>query len=179
MRGLRLLIPHLLADPFSRMLRAFLLAAVLVMTACTPDAPDPPPSGEPTFTKDGTLTFLRPDSSAIVTIDIEIANTDAKRNRGLMRRRSMGYDKGMLFIFDTVEAGSMWMKNTPLPLDMIFVDAEGQVVDIVERTMPFSLDPITPDAPRKYTVEVRAGFVNRYTITDSTRITWTRAADAT
>lgn len=161
------------------MRRLLLLVAVLVMTACTADAPDPAPTGEPTFTKDGTLTFLRPDSSAIVTIDIEIADTDAKRETGLMRRRSMAYDKGMLFIFDTVEAGGMWMKNTPLPLDMIFVNANGHVVDIVERTKPFSLDSITPDAPRKYTIEVRAGFVNRYGVTDSTRITWTRASDAT
>lgn len=157
------------------MARLFLLIAVLVMTACTTDTPDEP-SSEPTFTKDGTLTLVRPDSSEIVTIDIEIADTEEKQAAGLMRRRSMGYDKGMLFIFDTVERGSMWMKNTPLPLDMMFADSRGHIVDIVERTTPFSLDPIEPEAPRKYTLEVRAGFVHRYNITDRTRLVWTRSS---
>jgi uncharacterized membrane protein (UPF0127 family) len=157
--------------------RFALALALLLMAACTSDAPDPSAGREPTFTKDGTLTFLRPDSSVITTIDIEIADTDGKRTTGLMRRRSMGYDRGMLFIFDTVEKGNMWMKNTPLPLDIIFVDAQREVINIAERTTPFSLDPIEPDAPRKYVVEVRAGFANRYDLTPNTRIAWQRTAD--
>ena len=155
-----------------------LVCVALLMAACTSDAPEPSSSAEPSFTKDGTLTFLRPDSSVITTIDIEIADTDAKRTTGLMRRRSMGYNRGMLFIFDTVEPGTMWMKNTPLPLDIVFVDANRRVINIAERTTTFSLDPIEPDAPRKYVVEVRAGFANRHNLTDSTRITWTRQRDA-
>ncbi len=126
------------------------------------------------FTKEGTLTFIQPDSSSAATIDIEIADTPEERERGLMFRRSMGYDRGMLFLFDTADESGFWMKNTAMPLDIIFVAPDSQVVSISERTRPFSEDQIRPAAPKQFVVEVRAGFVNRFGITDSTRIRWQR-----
>jgi uncharacterized membrane protein (UPF0127 family) len=151
-----------------------LAACVTVFIAsCGSDPPDGV-SDEPVFQKEGTLTFLESDGTPITTIDIEIAETDDERKRGLMRRRSLGYERGMLFIFDTVDESSMWMKNTPLPLDIVFVDRDSSVINIVERTKPFSLDPIEPAAPKKFVVEVRAGFADRHDLTDSTRVQWTR-----
>jgi len=82
----------------------------------------------------------------------------------------------MLFIFDEVDESGMWMKNTPLPLDIIFVAPDSQVINIVRRTTPFSEKHINPAAPKKFVVEVRAGFADRYGLTDSTRVRWTRAA---
>ena len=85
------------------------------------------------FQNEGTLTFLQPNGDTLRTISIDVADTDAERRRGLMRQRSLGYDRGMLFTFDTVERGSMWMKNTPLPLDIVFVAPDSQVVNIADR----------------------------------------------
>ena len=126
------------------------------------------------FQNEGTLTFLRPNGDTLRTISIDVADTDAERRRGLMRQQSLGYDRGMLFIFDTVERGSMWMKNTPLPLDIVFVAPDSQVVNVARRTTPLSEEKITPEAPRKFVVEVRAGFADRFGLTDSTRVRWTR-----
>jgi uncharacterized membrane protein (UPF0127 family) len=69
----------------------------------------------------------------------------------------------------------MWMKSTPLPLDIVFVAPDSQVINIARRTTPFSEETIEPIAPRKFVVEVRAGFADRFGLTDSTRIRWTRA----
>lgn len=136
----------------------------------TEDAGD----GEPSFQREGTLTFYQPGGDTLKTIAIEIADTDAERQRGLMRRRSLGYDRGMLFIFEETSTDGMWMKNTPLPLDIVFVSPDSQVVSITRRTTPFSEETIEPAAPRKFVVEVRAGFANRFGLTDSTRVRWTR-----
>jgi uncharacterized membrane protein (UPF0127 family) len=149
---------------------AFLLLFALI--GCTDDDADP--SDGPTFQREGTLAFYQPAGDTLATIAIEIADTDAERRRGLMQRRSLDYDRGMLFIFDEVDTGGMWMKNTPLPLDIVFVAPDSQVINIARRTTPFSEKTIEPNAPRKYVVEVRAGFARRFGLTDSTRVRWVR-----
>lgn len=151
-----------------------LLVLLLVgSAACTSDDGDRTRDDEPSFEKEGTLTFVQ-NGTELKTIDIEIADTDAERQRGLMRHRSLGYDRGMLFIFDDVDDSGMWMKNTPLPLDIVFVAPDSQVINIARRTTPFSEETIEPEAPKKFVVEVRAGFANEFGLTDSTRIRWTR-----
>ncbi|PEN06615.1 hypothetical protein CRI93_10080 [Longimonas halophila] len=157
-----------------------LVGAVLLLVSigaggCDDAAPDRgSPSNPPSFRHDGTLTFLSAEGDSLTTIDIEIADTNAARAQGLMYRRSMRYDRGMLFVFDEPGTGGMWMRNTPLPLDMIFVDADEEVINIVERTTPFSEESVAPEAPRKYVIEVRAGFVERHNLDDTARITWRR-----
>jgi uncharacterized membrane protein (UPF0127 family) len=155
------------------------LSTVLILVALTPllvlgCTDEPEQSDTRGFQDEGTLAFLRPSGDTLRTIRIDIADTDAERRRGLMRQRSLSYNQGMLFIFETVDEGSMWMKNTPLPLDIVFVAPDSQVINIARRTTPLSEEKITPAAPRKYVVEVRAGFANRFGLTDSTRIRWTR-----
>ena len=130
---------------------------------------------EPTFTKEGTLTFVGDNGQSIRTIDIELADTEPERRRGLMQRRQMGYDKGMLFVFDDVSDSGMWMKNTPMPLDIIFVGPDSTVINVVKRTKPFSLESIQPTAPKKFVVEVRAGFADRFGITPGMRLRWSRS----
>lgn len=125
------------------------------------------------FEIEGTLAFVQPNGDTLRTIGIDIADSDAERKRGLMRQQSLGYDKGMLFVFDTVDKGGMWMRNTPLPLDIVFVAPDSQVINIARSTTPFSETTIEPEAPRKYVVEVRAGFADQFGLSDSTRIRWT------
>jgi uncharacterized membrane protein (UPF0127 family) len=152
---------------------SLLVLGVCLGLSCTDDTAQ---SGADTegFQAEGTLAFVQPTGDTLRTITIDIADTDAERRRGLMRQRSLGYDRGMLFLFDTVDDGGMWMKNTPLPLDIVFVAPDSQVINIARRTTPFSEETIEPAAPRKFVVEVRAGFADRFGLTDSTRIRWAR-----
>lgn len=157
----------------TRPLLLVLLSAVL-LTGCTSDDDRNTIDMGTTFTREGTLSFVRPGGSVIRTIDIEIAETREERARGLMQRRSMGYDKGMLFIFDEASEQTFIMKNTSMSLDMIFVGPDSQIANIAERTTPLSDARYSSTAPAQFVVEVRAGFAERFGITDSTRIRWQR-----
>ena len=90
---------------------------------------------------------------------VEIADTQEKRVEGLMHRESMASSWGMLFVFDAEENHSFWMKNTIIPLDIIWIDATGAVVHIEENTAPYSLQSLQPEHPAKYVLELNAGEV--------------------
>lgn len=158
----------------ARLLPALALL-LLLGTGCGAEEGKTSGPGTTTFQKEGTLAFCQPNGDTLKTIDIEIADTEGERARGLMRRRTLGYNRGMLFIFDEVNESGMWMKNTPLPLDIVFVDPDSQVINIARRTTPFSERSIEPEGAKRFVVEVRAGFADRFGITDSTRVRWTRA----
>ena len=150
-----------------------LLAIMLLATSCTTD--DTRSEAEPpSFQTEGHLAFVNPDGDTLRSIDVEIADTDPEREQGLMRRRSLGYDRGMLFVFESVDKSGMWMKNTPLPLDIVFVSPDSQVINIARRTTPFSEKTISPAAPKKYVIEVRAGFADRFGLSTNTRVRWNR-----
>lgn len=125
------------------------------------------------FRKDGELAFLREGADSLV-IDIEIAETDSARERGLMQRSSLPERSGMLFIFPREEVQSFWMVNTPIALDLMFVDADSQIVDIAKYTRPFSASSIFSDAPARYVIEVAAGFSDTHGITEGESVTWRR-----
>lgn len=131
-----------------------------------------PPENIP-FRDDGDLTFMR-SGEEVVTIDVEIAESDSARQRGLMQRQSLPERGGMLFIFDREETQSFWMANTPLALDLLFVSGDSQIVDIDKYTRPFSPSSITSDAPARYVIEVRAGFADTYGIVEGERVRWER-----
>ncbi|MEC9344464.1 MAG: DUF192 domain-containing protein [Pseudomonadota bacterium] len=88
---------------------------------------------------------------------VEIADEDGERARGLMHRESMATDRGMLFDFGVSREVYMWMKNTPLSLDMVFVRADGTVARVAERTEPFSERTVESGEPVAYVLELRAG----------------------
>jgi len=121
---------------------------------------------------DGVLQFLGRDGSTVVSITIEIADTPEARIRGLMERWSLPDLHGMLFIFNSPEVQRFWMHNTPLSLDMIFVDEDRRVLNIVESTTPMSKQTYASRGPAKYVVEVRAGFSKRHGIAEGMTIQW-------
>lgn len=88
---------------------------------------------------------------------VEVAATDRERSRGLMFREEMAADHGMLFIFDKEGERYFWMKNTPLPLDIIYIGANGAIVSIAADTVPFSEKVIPSVGPAKYVLELNAG----------------------
>ncbi len=88
---------------------------------------------------------------------VEIADDPHERQQGLMFRESMPADHGMLFIFDQTRVINMWMANTPLSLDMIFVGKNGEVLKVADRTVPFSREIVSSDRPASFVLELNAG----------------------
>ena len=88
---------------------------------------------------------------------VEIADNDASRERGLMFRKSLGPDAGMLFDFHTTQYVSFWMKNTLIPLDMVFIDARGTVVNVAANATPLSEANIPSAGPVLAVLELRGG----------------------
>ena len=97
-----------------------------------------------------------------VSFVVEIADTPSKREMGLQYRRDLAADRGMIFLFPAESQQSFWMKNTPLPLDMIFINRERKIVGIVEQTVPFSLDPRSVTAPSQFVLEINGGLAKRH-----------------
>lgn len=95
---------------------------------------------------------------------VEIADSPAKRELGLQYRRELAGDRGMLFIFPTERQQSFWMKNTPIPLDMIFINREQKIAGIIHEAVPFSLDSRSVSAPSQYVLEINGGVSRRYGI---------------
>ena len=127
---------------------------------------------EPIFRKDGELRFLTMDGSLITVIDIEIANNNNSRMQGLMDRQSMLQNRGMLFIFDFNHRIEMWMRNTYIPLDMIFVRENKTIAYIATHTVPFSEEVIISPEPVRYVIEVNAGFTGQFGIQPGQMIDW-------
>lgn len=104
-----------------------------------------------------------------VRFSIEVADTDMKRSAGLMFRAAMADDHGMLFVFDQTRRLSFWMKNTPMPLDLIFIGEDGRVVATLPGE-PFSTASIGPEEPARFVLELKAGTAQKSGIADGDRI---------
>jgi uncharacterized membrane protein (UPF0127 family) len=114
---------------------------------------------------------LFPHNGAPVRVTVEIADTPMKRNFGLMHRRDLPQSHGMLFLFPQEEPLSFWMKNTPLPLDIIFINAAHTIVSIAANTTPFSETSIPSAGPAQFVLEVNGGFCQRYGIAAGSKVT--------
>ena len=125
------------------------------------------------FRDDGDLTFLQGDKE-IVTIDVEFAESDSARVRGLMQRLSLPEKSGMLFLFEREAMQTFHMANTPLALDLLFVDSDSMIVDIDKYNRPFTSAHIPSDAPAQYVIEVPAGFADIYGLREGERVRWIR-----
>lgn len=115
------------------------------------------------FTKEGELNLLK-DGEVIKTLDIEIAETVYERETGLMYRDSMEDDQGMLFIFTNEAERSFHMKNTYIPLDLIFYNRDSTVVSISENARPRDETSIPSNAPAQYVLEINAGKAGEWNI---------------
>lgn len=109
-------------------------------------------TGEP----EATVTILN-SAGESVPVRVEIANTPAKRERGLMERTALPEDAGMLFIFLQEQPLSFWMKNTLIPLSIAYIDSQGRIVDIQDM-QPLDETPHPSAAPAQYALEVNQGF---------------------
>jgi len=116
----------------------------------------------PALAQEATLEPLEiATSTGLHSFSVEVMRTDEQRARGLMNRRFMAQDRGMLFDFKREEPVAMWMKNTYLSLDMVFIDKSGKVVNIAENTEPLSERIIPSAGPVLAVLELNAGTARR------------------
>src|SRR3954470_15001707 len=140
-----------------------IVAALICIGACTGEASEKSVSGLP----QGTVRFESARDPWMVKV--EIAADEASRERGLMFRRDLATDHGMLFIFPDTDYRSFWMHNTLIPLDMIFLDETRTVVGVVESAAPQTDTPRGVGKPSRYVVEVGGGEAAAHGVGPGTR----------
>jgi uncharacterized membrane protein (UPF0127 family) len=113
------------------------------------------------FKTKGNAWVLSSTGDTLTHINLEVAKTDYEIERGLMDRKSLNENSGVLFVFNGEKERSFWMKNTAIPLDIIYLKHDGSVVSIVPNTIPFSTEPIPSNGRAYYVLEVNEGFVER------------------
>lgn len=126
------------------------------------------------FRNDARLTFSDETGTALVSVEVEIAESEQARTQGLMGRDRMREDQGMLFIFPAQEYRSFWMANTPISLDIIFVNTDLEIVTIQRNTVPYSEESIPSTAPAMYVIEVNGGYCDRHGIREGHKAAWIR-----
>jgi len=150
-----------------------LLCLIFMGISCQKSSDPTPIDSEIPFRIDGSLDFMRAGES-ILTLNIEIADTDSLRERGMMQRTSFPSESGMLFLFDAQEIRQFWMGNTPMSLDLIFISSDSIVVDISKYARPYSDEPIIGRAPAQFVLEVPAGFTDTQGIVEGDKVRWVR-----
>lgn len=141
---------------------AVALSAALAMSCASSKAPEagrPPPR-----------VVVETAAGAHHAVTVELARTPEQHQRGLMYRGHLDADAGMLFVFDESEQHTFWMKNTFIPLDMIFIDEGGRIVGIVAQAAPGTLDPRDAGAPSRYVLEVNGGWAAAHGVRPGDRV---------
>lgn len=130
-------------------------------------------SAGPQFTKEGTLSITR-DGQELVALDIEIADTREDITQGMMYRTQMAENRGMLFLMEDTKIQSFWMLNTLIPLDIIFLDEEGRIINIAADTPPKSIESVSSTAPARYVLEVNGGYAAKKGLQAGDLVSWER-----
>jgi uncharacterized membrane protein (UPF0127 family) len=158
------------------MKRIPLIAALLVIAACSPpnQSPTAVAGSTPPPTPIPLPRAVLPDGFAI---DLELALTAEEISSGLMFRPSLPDSRGMLFLFDRPRLPSFWMKNTLVPLDLVFLDGTGAVVDVIANVQPCAADPCPnypPSSPTRAVLEIVAGGASAHGLAIGTIIQFER-----
>lgn len=127
------------------------------------------------FKKEGELTLYKSTSDSIIsTFDIEIAEDDYETQTGLMSRHSMLDKQAMLFIFPDIRMRSFYMKNTLIPLDIIYLDANGVIVSFQKNAKPLDETSLPSEAPAKYVLEINGGLCEQWNINVGDRMEFSK-----
>ena len=144
---------------FRRLLLLSLLAIPLTAVAQSPEPTGP----QPTLPKEK-LVIVTKDGSRHA-FDVELAATPKQQETGEMFRNSVPENSGMLFVWDAPKQSEMWMKNTLVPLDMVFIKPDGTIDSIAEDTVPHSLKIVASHGPVLATLELAGGVTAKLNIT--------------
>ena len=143
---------------------ALALSLALPMAACSRDASEEASAA--------TIPVTITAAGKAHVFNVEVARTDAEQDRGLMFRTSLPADGGMIFPFKKPRIGSFWMKNTLIPLDMVFIRADGSIDRIAENTIPESLEPVVSGGEVSAVLELAGGTAARLGIDETAKVTW-------
>ncbi len=150
---------------------ARLAAALLLVAACAARPPaEPAPAPAPPARAVAPRVIVLTAAGARLPVTVELARSDEERTRGMMNRRDLGPEAGMLFLFSASEPRAFWMKNTLIPLDMLFIDDGGRVVGLIERAEPLTTSPRDPGVPSRYVLEVNGGWAARHGVRPGDRV---------
>ena len=159
----------------SRLFIFLFLGMLLLQTSCKEEPKKALETAPITFTKEGDLSIFKKDGDSLITsIAIEIAENEYETATGLMYRKSMKEEQGMLFIFPDVAMHSFYMKNTEIPLDLIFIDENLKIVSFQKEAIPYDETSLSSQVPIKYVLEINAGLVDRWGLVVGDRITYER-----
>lgn len=147
------------------MMRRLFFVSTLLLAAGASTAEDS--LGE-AFSKD--VLIIEASAYACHRFDIYLAVNNSQRARGLMHVRNLAATSGMLFIYERSDYLSMWMKNTFIPLDMVFARADGSISSVVRNTEPRSLRSIVSIEPVKFVLELNAGITEKLFIDENSRL---------
>jgi uncharacterized protein len=151
-------------------LRSSLGLLLLALLVAQPTCADPAESAQlDRFFPRSTMQIATPDAR-LHNFKIWIADNDQRRARGLMFVKHIGEEEGMLFIYPQAMRASMWMKNTFIPLDMLFVAADGKVMQVVANTEPQSLKTIESDSDVIAVIELKGGTASKLHIAKGARV---------
>ena len=144
----------------------------LVSFSCKSDKEKTVNPIEISFEKEAELMFIK-ENDTLAKLDIELAESDYEQETGLMHRQSMEMKQGMLFIYeDEKPRPTFYMKNTKIPLDLIYINADFEVVEINRNAQPYDENPIRANEPAQYVLEVNAGFVEKFNISNSLTVSF-------
>jgi uncharacterized membrane protein (UPF0127 family) len=141
-----------------------LLILISTLLSCSGEKEQTQSPRNRTLTFTETVTFLTSDKEPITSIDVAIADSEQETQLGLMFVNELSDHQGMLFVFNQSTPRSFWMANTPLPLDIIFVNSDFEIVRIHRNTPPYSRESFSSDDPAQYVVEVIGGFTVKHDI---------------
>lgn len=153
-------------------------AVFLLAVGCSPqpEAIAPKQSGLDAMFERDTLVIVTNDGTS-VDFDIYLATNFEQQRRGLMFVRDLPERTGMLFVYDEEATHSMWMKNTYIPLDIVFARSDGTVSSVIRDTQPQSLRSLASTEPVSLVLELNAGVTRRYNIGTRSRLIWSPKAD--
>jgi len=145
-----------------------------------PSAPAPPnlSPGAAAAATAQQFVMLEPVGSDAVRVRVEVVQTPQDRQRGLMYRKQLDPDAGMLFVFERPQHNVFWMRNTYLPLDMIFITPNWSVLGVVENATPQTDSPREVPGESLYVLEVNAGFARQHGVTQGTKVQWIKTGAA-
>ncbi len=157
------------------------LFLLLAIWACE-EAPKPPKPVEnqktvyePKFKKEGELEILSAQNSdTLARLEIELAETEEEQAYGMMYRKHIPEHTGMLFIRPIEEMQSFWMRNTYVPLDIIYINSANQIVSIQKQAQPLNDRSLPSEGPALYVLEVAGGYCSQYGIKAGDKIVWRR-----
>lgn len=130
---------------------------------------------EVVFTKEGELSLIKQKVDTLIAkIDIEIAETDFETQTGLMYRKSMAKNQGMLFVFPDERLHSFYMKNTEFALDLVFLKEDLRIASFQENAKPFDESPLSSQVPIKYVLEINAGLAQEWLLEVGDKMTYSK-----